>query len=54
MKIPTIEEKSRTKTSNIIMLDVDPDVNFTIKTALEENADYGTTKGRAERMHFSS
>ena len=50
MKIPTIEEKSRTKTSNIIMLDVDPDVNFTIKTASEENADYGTTKG----MHFSS
>jgi DNA-binding response OmpR family regulator len=40
MKIPTSEEKSRTRTSNIIMVDNEPDVNITIKTALEENGDF--------------
>ena len=40
MKIPTLEEKSRTKTSNIILVDDEPDVNITIKTALEENGDF--------------
>ena len=36
MKILTSEEESRTRTSNIIMVDNEPDVNITIKTALEE------------------
>ncbi|MGA7543512.1 MAG: response regulator, partial [Nitrososphaeraceae archaeon] len=40
MKIPTSEEKSRTRTSNIIMVDNELDVNITIKTALEENGDF--------------
>jgi DNA-binding response OmpR family regulator len=40
MKIPTSEEKSRMRTSNIIMVDNEPDVNITIKTALEENGDF--------------
>ena len=41
MKILTSEEeKSRTRTSNIIMVDDEPDVNITIKTALEENGDF--------------
>jgi DNA-binding response OmpR family regulator len=39
MKIPTSEEE-RTRTSNIIMVDNEPDVNITIKTALEENGDF--------------
>ena len=39
MKIPTSEE-SRTRTSNIIMVDNEPDVNITIKTALEESGDF--------------
>jgi DNA-binding response OmpR family regulator len=40
MKIETSEENSRTRTSNIIMVDDEPDVNITIKTALEENGDF--------------
>jgi DNA-binding response OmpR family regulator len=40
MKTPTPEEKSRMRTCNIIMVDDEPDVNITIKTALEENGDY--------------
>jgi DNA-binding response OmpR family regulator len=40
MKIQTSEEKSRLKTGNIIMVDDEPDVNITIKTALEENGDF--------------
>jgi DNA-binding response OmpR family regulator len=41
MKIQTSEEeKSRMKTINIIMVDDEPDVNITIKTALEENGDF--------------
>jgi DNA-binding response OmpR family regulator len=41
MKISTSEEeKSWTKTSNIIMVDNEPDVNITIKTALEENGEF--------------
>ena len=40
MKIPTSEEESRTRTGNIIMVDNEPDVNITIKTALEENGDF--------------
>ena len=41
MKIPTSEEeKSRTRTCNIIMVDNELDVNITIKTALEENGDF--------------
>jgi two-component system copper resistance phosphate regulon response regulator CusR len=40
MKTPTPEEKSRTRTCNIIMVDNEPDVNVTIKTALEENGDF--------------
>jgi two-component system copper resistance phosphate regulon response regulator CusR len=40
MKIPTSEEESRTRTSNIIMVDNEPDVNITIKAALEENGDF--------------
>ncbi|HEU4823359.1 MAG TPA: response regulator [Nitrososphaeraceae archaeon] len=40
MKIPTSEEKSWTRTSNIIMVDDEPDVNITIKTTLEENGDF--------------
>jgi DNA-binding response OmpR family regulator len=40
MKTTTSKEKSRMKTSNIIMVDDEPDVNITIKTALEENRDF--------------
>ena len=40
MKIPTSEEESRARTSNIIMVDNEPDVNITIKTALEENGGF--------------
>jgi DNA-binding response OmpR family regulator len=41
MKIPTSEEeKSQIRTCNIIMVDNEPDVNITIKTALEENGDF--------------
>jgi DNA-binding response OmpR family regulator len=40
MKIPTSEEESRTRTCNIFMVDNEPDVNITIKTALEENGDF--------------
>jgi DNA-binding response OmpR family regulator len=41
MKIPTTEEEnSRTRTNNIIMVDDEPDVNLTIKMALEENGDF--------------
>ena len=40
MKISTSEDGSRTRTSNIIMVDNEPDVNITIKTALEENRDF--------------
>jgi hypothetical protein len=40
MKIPTSEEESRTRTSSIIMVDNEPDVNITIKTALEENGEF--------------
>jgi DNA-binding response OmpR family regulator len=40
MKIPTSEEESRTRTNNIIMVDNEPDVNITIKAALEENGDF--------------
>jgi DNA-binding response OmpR family regulator len=40
MKLPTSEEKSRTRTSNIIMVDNELDVNITIKTALEEKGDF--------------
>ena len=37
MKILSSEEKLRTKISKIIMIDDEPDVNITIKIALEEN-----------------
>ena len=40
MKIPTSEEESRARTSNIIMVDNEPNVNITIKTALEENGGF--------------
>jgi DNA-binding response OmpR family regulator len=40
MKILTSEEESRTRTSNIIMVDDEPDVNLSIKTALEDNGDF--------------
>ena len=40
MKIHTSEEEPRTRTSNIIMVDNEPDVNITIKAALEENGDF--------------
>jgi DNA-binding response OmpR family regulator len=40
MKTPTPEEKSRTRTCNIFMVDNEPDVNITIKTALEDNGDF--------------
>jgi DNA-binding response OmpR family regulator len=40
MNIPTSEEESRTRTSNIIMVDDEPDVNLSIKTALEDNGDF--------------
>lgn len=40
MKIQTSKEKSWTKTSKIIMVDDEPDVNLTIKMALEENGDF--------------
>jgi DNA-binding response OmpR family regulator len=55
MKIPTSEEeKSRTRTSNIIMVDNEPDVNITIKTALEENGDFEVdTINDAESVLFA-
>jgi DNA-binding response OmpR family regulator len=37
MNIPTSGEKSRTRLCNIFMVDNEPDVNITIKMALEEN-----------------
>jgi two-component system, OmpR family, response regulator VanR len=40
MKIPITEEKSLTRTSNIIMVDDERDANLTIKTALEDNRDF--------------
>jgi DNA-binding response OmpR family regulator len=40
MKTPTPKEKPRTRTCNIFMVDNEPDVNITIKTALEENRDF--------------
>jgi DNA-binding response OmpR family regulator len=40
MKISISEEKSRTRTSSIIMVDDEPDANITIKTALEGNGDF--------------
>ena len=40
MKTPTPEEKSRVRICNIFMVDNEPDVNITIKTALEENGDF--------------
>jgi DNA-binding response OmpR family regulator len=40
MKTPTPEEKSRTRTCNIFMVDNEPDVNITIKMALEDNGDF--------------
>jgi DNA-binding response OmpR family regulator len=41
MKISTPEEeKSRTRTCTIIMVDDEPDANVTIKTALEGNGDF--------------
>src|SRR5262245_17492257 len=40
MKTPTPEEKSRVGICNIFMVDNEPDVNITIKTALEENGDF--------------
>jgi two-component system alkaline phosphatase synthesis response regulator PhoP len=40
MKIQTSEENSRARTCNILMVDDEPDVNITIKTALEENGDF--------------
>jgi two-component system, OmpR family, response regulator ChvI len=40
MKIQTSEENSRARTCNILMVDDEPDVNITIRTALEENGDF--------------
>ena len=41
MKIPTSEEeKSMTRTRRIIMVDDEPDINLTIKKALEDNGDF--------------
>jgi DNA-binding response OmpR family regulator len=37
MKILSSEEKLRTRISKIIMVDDEPDVNYTIKIALEDN-----------------
>jgi DNA-binding response OmpR family regulator len=55
MKIPTLEEeKSRTRTSNIIMVDNEPDVNITLKTALEENGEFEVdTFNDAESVLFA-
>jgi DNA-binding response OmpR family regulator len=55
MKIPTTqEENSRTRTSNIIMVDDEPDVNIAIKTALEENGDFQVdTFNNAESALFA-
>ena len=55
MKIPTLEEeKSRTRTSNIIMVDNEPDVNITIKSALEENGEFEVdTFNDAESVLFA-
>ena len=55
MKIPTSEEeKLQTRTSNIIMVDNEPDVNITIKTALEENGDFRVdTFNDAESVLFA-
>jgi DNA-binding response OmpR family regulator len=40
MNIPTSEEKPWTRTCSIIMVDDEPDVNLSIKTALEDNGDF--------------
>lgn len=40
MKLPTSEEKSRTSTNSIIMVDDEPDANITIKTALDEDGNF--------------
>jgi DNA-binding response OmpR family regulator len=40
MKTTTPKEMSRLRTCNIIMVDDEPDINITIKTALEENGDF--------------
>jgi DNA-binding response OmpR family regulator len=54
MNIPISEEKSRTRTSSIIMVDNEPDVNITIKTALEENGDFKVdTFNNAESALFA-
>jgi DNA-binding response OmpR family regulator len=54
MKIPTSEEKSWTRISNIIMVDNEPDANITIKTALEENGDFEVdTFNDAESVLFA-
>jgi methylase of polypeptide subunit release factors len=39
MKTPSPEEKSRTRTCNIFMVDNEPDISITIKMTLEENGD---------------
>jgi len=54
MKTPTPEEKSRMRTCNIIMVDDEPDVNITIKTALEDNGDFQVdTFNNAESALFA-
>jgi DNA-binding response OmpR family regulator len=54
MKTPTPEENSRTRTCNIFMVDNEPDVNITIKTALEENGDFKVdTFNNAESALFA-
>jgi DNA-binding response OmpR family regulator len=54
MKTPTSEERSQNRTSNIIMVDNEPDVNITIKTALEENGDFEVdTFNDAESVLFA-
>jgi DNA-binding NtrC family response regulator len=54
MKIPTSEEKSWTRISNIIMVDNEPDANITIETALEENGDFEVdTFNDAESVLFA-
>jgi DNA-binding response OmpR family regulator len=55
MKIPASEEeKSWTRTSNIIMVDDEPDVNITIKTALEDNGGFQVdTFNNAESAIFA-
>jgi DNA-binding response OmpR family regulator len=54
MKTPTPEENSRTRTCNIFMVDNEPDINITIKTALEENGDFKVdTFNNAESALFA-